>query len=354
MDESQGVAWPRALLALGARARDGVVAAAQVHPVLRLLPLAVVTAVVAVRNRLGLDILQEHAVARAVLERGNPYLPLNQLAPDLSAFPWTLPRLPGALLLGVPAGLVDHRSLIVVMTVANALIVLWLVPSRYWMFAPLLFASQPLLESLRTGNTAVLAAALIVATWRGRSGVWLGLAATLRLFPLAFVLPLWIGGRRRSAVEAISVFFLINGAGLLHPSITLEGTVDSLRQGGLFLAGPANVSIAGQLVDFGLTEAGAYWLSGLFVLAIVGWLVWRRPAWEQGLGVTVPGVLLALPVAWAPYLTMAAPAFLAVPATVSLWFLPRLGIDNFVLTVSLAWAAASGLRRQMKDGRPAG
>jgi alpha-1,2-mannosyltransferase len=169
--------------------------------------------------------------------------------------PFTYPPFAGLVLL--PTGLVDLKVVWTVLTVAAGALLVFLVARRYFAVAALgLACSAPFISNLRFGQVSIFVVLLALVDcldlppprWRG---VALGIAAGIKLTPLVFVPYLWLTGRRRAAVSALSVFAgtVLVGA-LVLPSDTWRWLTreawNTDRIGNL--AQPGNQSLNGLLL----------------------------------------------------------------------------------------------------------
>lgn len=316
------------------------------------------------------DILAEKVVAVQVVEGGNPHLPLEDIGGDGT---FAAPRTPGALLLLAPLAWVGDDLLVAGVTVLNvtAIIAVMVMSLRLagrsdlWVVtAPLLILTIPGLYMARGTNLAPMVGLGVVSCWYllrrtdlSWAGIPLGLAATMRVFPLWVALALIVGGRRKAGFAAVGVFAGLNLAGLLLPAVTVTGTVDTLGQT-VFYRWPSNLSLAALLPTPPLVTAG------IGLVALVGWLLIFRPDWKIGM-LAGPIALLAGPVTWPMYLAAVGPFVpaAAVPVAV-LWFLPLFGIlPEPVLALSVivmiafkvvAWRREKALAPEPLAGRSEG
>lgn len=250
------------------------------------------------------DATRDWLSSRAAVD-GVPYAPLDVLAADYLGVAtddgFVHPRSPGALLLqlplvGVPVG---WAWPIMVWTVLlSAGVVAWaatrITGGRWWV-VPLvgfgLLLSPAGLGSILVGSQGPLVAALVGLAWvrPGRwSGVGLGVAATLKMFPLLLIPMLWANGRRRMAAVASTVFVGSNAVGLLLPGVTVGGSVKvMLDQPNTGV--PWNLSPELPTVAVVAVGAGLVWLS-------------RRMSFSAVMSVGCVGMLVLSPVVWGHYL----------------------------------------------------
>lgn len=150
--------------------------------------------------------------------------------------------------------------------------------------------------SLRHNNPALIWSALIVATWRHldddwRWGIPLGVAASLRLWPLLPVFWLMVR-RRQTGYSAGATFVLLSAVGLLV--VPLDVVAASVSGGEVWGGHPANLSVTWQLYEWGVPKLLTVGVGGLVALTL-----------PFG-GAVLSGALLS-PVAWDAYLTAAVP-----------------------------------------------
>jgi alpha-1,2-mannosyltransferase len=247
---------------------------------------------------------------------------------------------PGAVLVGLPFGLLDYPHAHLVWNLltgclflcAAALVVVELKVPFSWpsVFpAAILLLGNPVLNQLFQGQMNCLLAALVTSAWvadrRGRpalAGVLVGLAGAIKLFPL-FLLAYFLFTRRWAGLAAAVVAFLaVNGLaaaafgvgvfpayfGQVVPAVT-----------GRFQTAWGNVSLTGFWVRLFETEPLRQWVgpdvalragrafvaaSSLAVAAVVARVSWRaadRDDRDRAFGLAVAGMLLASPLTWAHY-----------------------------------------------------
>lgn len=192
--------------------------------------------------------------ARAFVIGSDPFQPLQQLI-DTTDTPTRLParwegtdlyhpRLPGAVLAlsalaAIPWDAVYEAGRVLVVVATAALV--WMCsraaglrPEPVLLFLPVIVASAPFVYALETGNTGILVAALIAATWfrkeRFSSGVPLGVAVTLKVWPWLLVPALFISGRRRTAVGAGATVLALHLAAVAFPHVSLAASLVGIMQ----------------------------------------------------------------------------------------------------------------------------
>jgi alpha-1,2-mannosyltransferase len=247
---------------------------------------------------------------------------------------------PFGLLAVLPTALVSVSADVVVLTTMSAVLVLvttwWLVVPladrhgwpRWFAVAvavPLVFAMEPVRETLGWGQINVFLVALVLADVgaleRGSrwAGVGIGLATAIKLTPGLFVVYLALSGRVRAAVVAVGTFL---GATLLAAALDPPS---SLRYwtGVLFQAGrvgrvtrTANQSLLGGLARLAAPARPdpRVWIALCAVLLVLG-LARAVGAGRRGdelTGLTLTGLLSGLvsPISWTHHLYWVIPAVL--------------------------------------------
>jgi hypothetical protein len=310
----------------------------------------------------GHDIVAESMVELEVVQGGDPYATMAELQEKHGGpvdWPWTSPRPPAALLVGLPLVLFDPDTAVQLMTALNvtAFVIVVALSVRMQgvsekgavLLTPLLLASEPGRHLIMTANMFPLIALAVVATWfLAKRDVWwvgvpLGVAAGVRLFPAILIVALWVGGRRRVSIGAVATAVLLTLSALALPGVTVEGTIAVLGDAQLFMFHPANASLLAIPVSSHILPASTGTLVGLLLaLGIVAVLVRLRPRWSQGLLYAAPAMLLTAPVTWPTYLLTAAPSVAnssrrrwVMTALMISWYLPQFIGYIVPLTVSL-------------------
>lgn len=157
----------------------------------------------------------EWITAKAILAGIDPHLPMRDLADAfglINRLSHAHPRLPGALLLQTPIGLIPFDDAYIfgrVLTIAMGVWFVWLVcrwvsisPGWGLLVYPIALAFVPARAALDTGQySASLVAGLIGITPlddedRVPVGIPLGVAITFKMWPWLVVPALWLAGRR--------------------------------------------------------------------------------------------------------------------------------------------------------------
>ncbi len=223
------------------------------------------------------------------------------------------PRTPGALLLLAPVAFVPYDVLFALAAGVTALSVAAMVGltlrrrSRTLIgYFALLLLLTPAAMAIRFAGQAGLVAVLALSGWAMASrrdsvwaGVLIGLAATLKLFPLILVVPLYLAAKKLSGHGALATFVLLNLAGLFLPGITFARAMDELMLAtGTWLELVANGSVVRQLVGFGLSTTAAAVIA-IGVAVAVGFVYRRRFQTQPFFWLILS--LLVLPLSWVSY-----------------------------------------------------
>lgn len=215
--------------------------------------------------------------------------------------------------------------------------------------AAALLGWQPVLASIRTGDIAVIIAALLVAGWlavraghQRRAGLVLGAAASLQ--PLALVTIVWLARRApRAALTALGVVSMaaaitVAGAGAGVFSEFLAVVRESART---YAAAPQNYAPLSKLAWL-LPGDLTIGLAVVLILGISLAVTFARPAIgelrhaaDRELGVFAAAVLLISPVAWSHHV-----AVLALPLAL-LWAARWPGRPAWLAILALAAIAVS-------------
>jgi alpha-1,2-mannosyltransferase len=199
-------------------------------------------------------------------------------------------------------------------------------PAPGWLVALLTGAAlalEPVWQNLTFGqvNLLLMLAVLVdlVRPERRWSGVLVGLAAGIKLTPLAFVVLLVLVGRRVAAARALGVCGLTVAVGFMalptsSASYWSDGLLDAGRVGPPGLA--HNQSVYGALTRLlDGPPPTLLWLAVAGPLAIgvlvVGAAWWRRGDRVLGTGLAALAMLIASPVSWTHHWVWAVPVALA-------------------------------------------
>jgi alpha-1,2-mannosyltransferase len=201
--------------------------------------------------------------------------------------------------------------------IATGRVVKW---SAIALAAAAAFWLEPVTTTIGYGQINLVIAALVVydlsrPDGARAKGAAIGLAAGLKLTPLAFVPYLWLTGRRRAAGVALGVFAATAAVGFaLLPSDSAKywgGKVfDTARIGPL--GDHANQSLQGAVARLtGASGVGAGWLVVIALIGLAG--LWaavqagRRGDEVRGFSLCVIAGLLVSPVSWTHHWAIAVP-----------------------------------------------
>jgi alpha-1,2-mannosyltransferase len=239
---------------------------------------------------------------------------------------------PGALALLAPFALVARASmplakaLFAVFGVACLVWALARAPAGRWTVAALAVAAvaKPLQTDFETLNLNVVLLALVIATWRdletgrdARAGVWLGIAAALKVFPALLIVYAALRGRWRAAGWGAGLglgltVLPLAPRGVEAARATLADWVRVSREGTVAARGHSQSLMA--LVD----RSGAPRAAGIAAnAALIAWAAWwlrrRRPRFAEIALVTHVAVL-ATPFVWTQNFVLLFPTWVAILA----------------------------------------
>lgn len=271
------------------------------------------------------DLQQDYVSAKALLNAGDPYARLGTLfdtyLPDSSAprVEHPNPHPAAAILLAIPYSYLPYPLLSPLWTVAmTALLVVWIARSLHLGPAAslALVAWPPALWVLGLGQIELLLLGCLILGWQAAgkgqdrlAGLWLGLAAALKLYPILFLVPFVARRRPRILLSAGIVILACQGLGLLvlgwdttwrYWTVIAPSTLGVYA--GSDLDGSLRAAVARALP---LDVANYAWLLGMaFGLASLALLPARFGAFA---------LFLVLPSVWGYY------AVLTLPGLSSLW-----------------------------------
>jgi hypothetical protein len=173
-------------------------------------------------------------------------------------------------------------------------------------------------QNLHFGTVSIPIALLVTLTWNrvrtGRpTGVLLGVASALKLYPAAMTIPL-LSNRvtRRSGVVAAATFGLLNLGGAAITGVSLAVSARMIRTGGTtWLTSSGNLSLAGVLSRRGLPLWVTYVVVAAGVVAIVV-VSLRRPI-NQSIALSLALAVVISPLSWVSY------DILVLPVLMMLW-----------------------------------
>jgi alpha-1,2-mannosyltransferase len=200
-----------------------------------------------------------------------------------------------------------------------------------WWLLPAALALEPVRATLNFGQVNIALMALVAVDClhpepRWPRGVLVGLAAAVKLTPMAFILFFLIRNDRRAASTAAASFAAVTGGGLIldwHDSVRYWASVvfSTSRPGSPAFV--SNQAISGVLARSGLdprSQGGTgAWLAlsaAVLVVAVIGMrraLAAGEPAWA--LSVNALAALLISPISWSHHWVWAAPALMCLAVT---------------------------------------
>lgn len=251
------------------------------------------------------------------------------------------PRPPSAITLLTPLSLVTGSSSLLALAIVAAPSLAWFVRSvvtwlgmspAHELLAIPLAISLPIAQGTVWGTHIPVVAALVGTSllYRGKSdtlsGVLIGLAASLKVFPIAMA----VGDRRgRLRVLAVSgtVIVALTGVGLLLPGVSIDGAFSTIIAArGDFGGGLTDLSLNRFLSDHAVVTAAVFAVG----MVLAAYLARRTDPVISSAGTSILMILFS-PYAWPEYLVFVVPA---------LFVLLRAGrIARWVAI--LAWAALS-------------
>lgn len=261
------------------------------------------------------------------------------------ALPFTYPPFAGLVM--IPVALLPWPVAVVLWTAASALclVVVWRLSLPKGLHPALLIAVgslslllEPVRETLGYGQVNLMLCAIVMydvlaARNRATRGLWVGVAAGLKLTPLVFFGLLLVTKQWRALVNATAGFAATVLVGFaIAPKAAVEYWTslvsETTRIGGLAFAG--NQSWNGFLIRISgdLSGGGPWWVGGVAVIVAGGlWLsraLWTRGERLAGLSVCALIGLLCSPVSWSHHWV---------------WVIP-LGVAVYTATRNKALAAA--------------
>jgi alpha-1,2-mannosyltransferase len=280
--------------------------------------------VIVIRRHYGGDIVPEIFLSQRWIDG----LPLYVPALSTEGTPWP----PFAALLLAPLGLLARFSLPVAIAAWSAISVACLglavfLARRWggWRTAALAFAATavPIQTNFEHRNVNAILLLLVVAAAAdlesgrdGRAGLWVGLAAAIKAFPALLIPYLALQQRWR----AFGIATAIAGAGTLL-ALLPYGVTGALSNAGDWLQSsmaqnrwPVSVSdqsLRAVIMRIGGTPAVALGLAALCATVTLIYAGTRTRDALSGLGAVLLAALVAAPIAWVHYYTLAFPGWAA-------------------------------------------
>lgn len=280
-------------------------------------------------DSVAIDFWQFHAAAKVILDGDNPYLPGAESLTEWGG-PYPYPPLPA--LLAIPSTIASEQVagfVLMMILVAVALAVPWIIGVRDWRCFGLLLLWPPVISAIQTGNVTLWFALAAALAWRFRdrlrvvaAAIGITLAAKFFLWPLV----VWLAATRRIAAAVAS---LATGAVVLIASwavIGFGGFVDypSLLRKLEETVGEDSYTLYIVGLDLGLPSpvARLAWLTAGIALVGAVLVLARRGDERTAFIVAVVASLALTPIVWLHYF-----ALLLVPVAIAR---PRLGLVWFV------------------------
>lgn len=282
------------------------------------------------------DATADWLVVTALADGMDPHTNLRDLAERYDVAFWASdepddrilkhPRTPGALVLLYPLSWVTSDQAYTVMlvvgflSIAIAMIVLSSTFNLPWVTLLLGIAYATLSGPARwshlfgsQGPILLLCVAmfLVFVTKRDNpwAGVWLGIAGTLKIFPLVLLGVLIAHRRTRGITAAAVTLVVLNLVPLLLPNVTLPSTIEALSTtvSGWFDA-DANIGLVATLGRVLTIQPLPALLIGVWMVVAGWWFLLRRaePMGASSAFLICIGII-ALPLAWPHYILAAVP-----------------------------------------------
>jgi hypothetical protein len=236
------------------------------------------------------------------------------------------PRTPGSLLLMSPVVVLewdDAYFAVVGISMAAFLVLITYGLPRLCrvgvseLFVPILGVVVGLayVQNFRWGTVSIPIALLVTLTWnrvrrRRSTGVALGVASALKLYPGAMAIPLVINRvTRRSGVVAAVTFVLLNIGGAAITGVSVAVSARMIQTGGsTWLAHPGNVSLPGVLSRTGLPLWVSYAVVASGVSALVA-VSLKRPI-NQSIAFSLALAVVISPLSWPHYDVLVLPVLM--------------------------------------------
>ena len=276
---------------------------------------------------LAADIKYDWLTAKAALS-GDAYAPLADLAQqfgveiaeflpaDVESGPH--PRTPGALLLSVPLVVMPFDWLFAFATAVSVACIAYLVGPTlrglepWWKRAAIAFSivTIPTLGTIRFGAQSAMVAVLVLVAWtfaaRNNSrtgGVLIGIAVTLKVFPVLLLVPLLLRRRLATLASVLLSLAVLNLVGLALPGVSLAGAVEAFGEASrIWVDMPGNASAMTLLVKAGMDARAGLGAIALLTTLVLFFLTtrFRERSSLDPLPWLVIG-LLVIPISWSHY-----------------------------------------------------
>lgn len=294
------------------------------------------------------DFVQEWTSAKNALSGRPVYLELRKSVPLYFGAEYHVPRVgatevnahpPVSVLCVLPfAGLDYQRAYVAwnVLSLVCLVVSVWFImrpaglnfsPWFVLPFATFLLSSNSLAQQVNQGQFNLLLLLLLTLAWTAEradrpalSGLCLGAAAAIKLFPAALGLYYLCQRRWTGLATMVLTFLLLNGLALacLGPDCFRAYVYDVMPRVAEFRTGWPNASITGfwyKLLGTSGHTVQPLWpapalaamgtvLTSLAVIAATGWKCWRartRPERDLAFGLSIIAILLLSPITWDHY-----------------------------------------------------
>lgn len=231
---------------------------------------------------------------------------------------WLHPRTPGALLLLQPITHLQPKTvfdlLVFLSLVVLAYISIHLLPKATgWGWTStlalgvLLIISGPVVRTMQFGAMSLIIALLIWWFWLGirtgdswLSGIPLGIAIVLKLFPALLLVPAVVFDRRRAALSTIAATLGLMSLGVVLFDLDIDQTISGiLGAGEIWRELPSNASATSQIATMtGLSTLPAVTALSLALCLFVVWLRNLGGSIDLGVSLTLIAMLLISPLSW--------------------------------------------------------
>lgn len=278
------------------------------------------------------DSTADWLVAKAASDGADPWQDLKVLATtyhvpyahiggaELGYGPRTHPRTPGALVLLDPLGSLSSSAVypvfLLVGGVAYLVTFFWLIPflsrldrRRVMLGAILGIGSAAYISSMEFGTqSSVLMVCLAITAVRTRQkddivgGLALGIAATLKVFPLLLLFPLWMRGRRKAAAAALLASSSLHLAGLALFRLSIADALRALHSASqTWMSFSGNGSLAMPFARAGVSVDFIGWVLVLSAIAVAIKLSRSVAGFDAVLAAVLLTALALSPLSWEHY-----------------------------------------------------
>jgi alpha-1,2-mannosyltransferase len=283
-------------------------------------------------DRITGDVADDWAITRAAFHGTDPYRTLLSIEVDegvrssgvasLADPSWWKAvgfRAPGAFLLLAPIAALprDHVYRVVLLVSILVFGVIAAVAARVaerpnaLIAAALAIPTLPVITSFEFATHSIFVTLFLLVAWarlRGGdddvlAGVLIGLASTLKLYPLLLLVPLIAHSRRRAAIACALTFVALNAIGLaVFSGVTLGGAVRGLRAASDFWGTwGGNSSLAHMLYRRGVPLTAASLIAPAALLGVAVALCRRARSFDVAFVAALALAVTASTIAWPHY-----------------------------------------------------